>query len=289
MNAWQIVLLIVVIVLAVALIGWALSRRQMTAKRETQAREHLNEARERQARAESTRAAAEEKAAQLRRERAELEQRAAQQEREAAQLAEDADRDEARAAELQARARKLAPQLADEDTTAARDTTPLDGHAAADTAGYADTRGFDAHRDSRDRVDGDGDGGGDGDTLLAPRPSPSHEYRDTGSDSADDAGTAHPDREPATAYRHTAPVTDPDATTEDVAEDGTYRNPGDGAVVDRQTVVDRDGDGYADGDPADGDRPSLKERLTGRPERGVDERDVAVEDQDVTDATRRRQ
>jgi hypothetical protein len=251
MDAWQIVLLIVVILLVLALIGWALSRRQVSAKKEAQAREHLTEARERQARAESARAAADEKAAQLRRERAELDQRAAQQEREAAQLAQDADRDQTRAAELQQRAHKLAPHLADQDTRTAPDSTPASGYD-----GYADTRGFDAHRDGIDEG-----------TMVGRRPDgsdqhgTSHEYaaehraddhraddqaaHDGTADNRADDGTGQ-DREPATAYRHSAPVTDPDATTEDAAADGTYRNPGDQTVTERRTVVDRDGDGYTD-------------------------------------------
>jgi hypothetical protein len=66
--------------------------------------------------------------------------------------------------------------------------------------------------------------------------------------------------------------------------------------VDRRTVVVRDGDGYADPTVreetyVDGDsngvedrKPSLKERLTGRP----DGNGATVQDQDVPDAGRRR-
>ena len=50
LNAWQIVLLVVVIVVVLAVLAWAASRRQLSARREQQARAHLDEARERQAR-----------------------------------------------------------------------------------------------------------------------------------------------------------------------------------------------------------------------------------------------
>src|SRR4051794_27082245 len=206
MDASQIVLLIVVILLVLALIAWALTRRQASAKKEAQAREHLTEARERQARAESARAAADEKAAQLRRERAELEQRAAQQEREAAQLAQDADRDQARAAELQQRAHKLAPHLADDDSRVAQGGTPASGYD-----GYADTRGFDAHREGIDARDAGPAGNGPG--------------YDGNHDVDYDGGQA--DRDPATAYRHSAPVTDPDAGPDGrQGNDGTYADDG---------------------------------------------------------------
>jgi F0F1-type ATP synthase membrane subunit b/b' len=307
MDAWQIVLLVVVVLVVLALLAWAATRRQRTAKREAQAREHLTEARERQARAESARAAADEKAAQLRRERAELEQRMAQQERESAELAADADRDQARAAELQQRARKLAPQLSDDAAAT----------GAGVTAGTAADRDGDGLADRTVTADRDGDG-------LADRT-----VRDTdtgtGTDTGTDVGTyadrtdrdrdgdgytdgTVDDRPPATTYRHTAPVTDPESTTGPVDDSGAHRlgdgDEGAGAretVVDRQTVVDRDGDGYADetvqqtyvdrdGDGVADDEERggglrrLKDRLTGR----VDDGDQTVEDRDVPGAPRRR-
>jgi F0F1-type ATP synthase membrane subunit b/b' len=316
MDAWQIVLLVVVVLVVLALLAWAATRRQRTAKREAQAREHLTEARERQARAESARAAADEKAAQLRRERAELEQRMAQQERESAELAADADRDQARAAELQQRARKLAPQLSDDaaatgagvtaGTAADRDGDGLADRTVRDTGTQAGT--YDpAYRDRDGLADGTvrdtdtGTGTGTDVGTYADRTD-----RDRDGDGYTD-GTVD-DRPPATTYRHTAPVTDPESTTGPVDDSGAHRlgdgDEGAGAretVVDRQTVVDRDGDGYADetvqqtyvdrdGDGVADDEERggglrrLKDRLTGR----VDDGDQTVEDRDVPGAPRRR-
>jgi hypothetical protein len=319
MNAWQIVLLVVVIVVVLALVAWMAARRQSTARREEQARAHLNEARERQARAESTRAAADEKAAQLRRERAELEQRMAQQERESAELAADAERDQARAAELEERARKLAPHLSTETSTGtAADVeaaTPLD----RDGDGYPDGTYRDSHA---------GTGGLFRDSHAGTAvPGTADRYDDSTVRDAD-AVDARP---PATAYRHTAPVTDPgaDGAVDDAVDgrharpdsdadgrpdgslrerfdgdrgaDGTYVDRDtayqDGTYVDRETVVDRDagtvheqtyvdsdGDGVPDDRAGGGGLRRLKDRLTGR----VDERDETVEDRDAPGATPRR-
>lgn len=288
MDTWLIVVLIIVVIAALVVIGLAVSRRQASAKKEEQAREHLNEARERQARAESARAAADEKAAALRRERAELDQRAAQQEREAATLAADADREQAKAAELTARAQKLAPHLAQNDTAGrVGDDNP-------DHAGYADLSGYQA-----------GNAAGAG--------SDTHQGVDDGTRL--DLPAGDPGVRDATSYRHTAPVTDPEGGTDrdgDGRPDGGLGERLDGddqgrqTYVDRETVVDSDGDGRADSvvretsvdrdgdgvpddreggphrlkdrlsgdraDDTDGDRPdtdrrpSLKERLTGRPD-----------------------
>ena len=246
MNAWQIVLLVVVIVVVLAVLAWAASRRQLSARREQQARAHLNEARERQARAESTRAAADEKAAQLRREAAELEQRMAQQERESAQLTADAERDQARAAELEERARKLAPHLSTETST---------GTAAGVAAASA--------------VDGDGYPAGavrDSHAGVA-APSSADRYYDSTVRDADAVDT----RRPATEYRHTEAVTDPDGTVDPVVDDG---------AAGRDDHLDRD----AGPDGRESGLRRLKDRLTGR----VDERDGAVEDRDVPGATPRR-
>jgi hypothetical protein len=241
MNAWQTVLLVVVILVVLAVLAWAASRRQRTAKREEQARAHLTEARERQARAESTRAAADEQAARLRRERAELEQRMAQQERESAQLADDAERDAAKAAELQARARKLAPHLADEDL--ATGAAPAAGAIREDHAG----------RHVSDGV---------AEPTLLGTPAPDG-YDDR--TRADDRTAADETAAPATSYRHTAPVTDPEEVTPDrygTVADGTY----DTTYRDR----DRDGDGRPDG--------SVRERLDG-------DRDATVVDREPADGT----
>jgi Tfp pilus assembly protein PilE len=316
MEAWQIVLLVVVIVVVLALIAWAASRRRVSAKRAEQARAHLNEARERQARAESTRAAADEKAAQLRRERAELEQRAAQAERESAQLAADADRDETRAAELQERARKLDPQLADETRHAGAETPAVGGYGEGSISNGHAGRDMDdpaLRGTTADRFD-----------------EPTVVQRDTTGPGATtgSGSTAEQDRPPATAYRHTAPVTDPEGATagtadvtdrldrdrldadrdgvpdrhETVVDRQTVVDRDAEDAVDRQTVVDRDAEGTtvretretvvdADGDGVPDAREHgggglrrIKDRLTGR----VDDRDPAVEDQDVSDATRRR-
>jgi hypothetical protein len=136
-----------------------------------------------------------------------------------------------------------------------------------------------------------------------------------------DLQAGDPTQRDASSYRHTAAVTDPDGVAD---QDATYRDrdvagdrdttgahsagrvdsDGDGrpdgglgerldgddhsreTYVDRETVVDTDGDGRADravretsvdrdgdgvaddreGGRPDKDRPSLKERLTGRPD-----------------------
>ena len=252
MNAWQIVLLVVVIVVVLALLAWAATRRRTSARREEQARAHLNEARERQARADSARAAADEKAAQLRRERAELEQRMAQQERESAQLAADAERDHARAAELQERAHRLAPHLAAETSTGtaagvdAASGEP-DGYDRTDAAApvrYDDRTVPSPHADPGAPSTADGYDAGTVSDYRADPGAPST------ADRYDESTVRHADavdaRPPAAEYRHTAPVTDPDGTVDPVVDDH---------AAGRDARLDSDGDGRPDG--------SLRERLDG--------------------------
>src|SRR5688572_9412276 len=86
------------------------SRIANSRKRE-QAREHLQEAEVRAARADREQALAEEEAARARRERAEAEERTALAEQEARQRAARAGEEQQQAEQLRARAEKLAPGL----------------------------------------------------------------------------------------------------------------------------------------------------------------------------------
>ena len=242
MDAWLIVL-IVLVVLALLVVGFLASQRSASRqKQEAQAKEHLNEARVRQARADSARAAADEQAARLRRERAELEQRVATQEREAAQLTEDADREQAKAADLQERARKLAPHLAADD--------PRTGHAAYDP--------MDA------RLDSDGDGRPDGslrervdrDDQLGYAPGTVQDSHAGRPDAVTDVVPAVPYAE-TTDYR----TADTDGTVRD-SHAGTRRDSDGDGRPDTRLAERTDGDDDRT-DQRQGGLSRLKDRLTG--------------------------
>ena len=114
METWQIVLIVVAVLVVLALLGFFLARRSKAGenRKHEQAREHLQEAQVRAARADREQALAEEQAARARRERAEVEERAALAEQEARVRASQAERDRSTAEELRAKAEKLAPDLA---------------------------------------------------------------------------------------------------------------------------------------------------------------------------------
>jgi type II secretory pathway component HofQ len=103
----------------------AVSKRSRVAqvRKREQAREHLQEAQVRGARAEQEQALAEEQAARARRERAEVQERAALAEQEARERAAHAGEEHAAAAELRAKAEKLSPDVAS------------DGHRGPGTTG----------------------------------------------------------------------------------------------------------------------------------------------------------
>jgi FtsZ-interacting cell division protein ZipA len=114
-DTWLIVLIVVVVVVVLALAvvaGMKRSRVSGLRKRE-QAREHLQEAEVRGARADREQALAEEQAARARREKAEVEERAAVAEQEARQRSAQAHDERSAAEDLRAKAEKLAPGLAD--------------------------------------------------------------------------------------------------------------------------------------------------------------------------------
>jgi hypothetical protein len=112
-ETWQIVLIVVAVLVVLALLALlaARSRRAGAHRKQEQAREHLQEAQVRGARAEREQALAEEQAARARRERAEVEERAVQAEREARERAQHAERESSAAQELRAKAEKLAPDV----------------------------------------------------------------------------------------------------------------------------------------------------------------------------------
>ena len=85
--AWLIVLIVVVAVIVLALAALMAAKRNRIAKtrKREQAREHLQEAQVRAARADQQQALAEEQAARARREQAEAEERAARAQQEAAE------------------------------------------------------------------------------------------------------------------------------------------------------------------------------------------------------------
>jgi len=108
METWVIVL-IVVAVLALIAAFVLVPRMRNDAKKQEQAREHLQEAQVRSNRAEQQQASAQEQVAAARRERAEVEERAALAEREAEQKLADARSEQAQADNLHQRAEHLAP------------------------------------------------------------------------------------------------------------------------------------------------------------------------------------
>lgn len=140
MDTWLIVVLVVVAVALLALLALYLSKRSRigTARKREQAREQLQEAQVRSARADREQALAEEQAAAARRELAEVQERAAVAEREARALSARADEDRSAADQLRARARKAAPDLVHDGDSRPED--PEQGrHAASDRPGTEPT------------------------------------------------------------------------------------------------------------------------------------------------------
>jgi biopolymer transport protein ExbB/TolQ len=115
MDTWVLVLIVVAVVIVAALIAVAMAKRSGVAKtrKREQAREHLQEAQVRTARADKEQALAEEQAARARREKAEAEERAAVAEREARERVAQAHDERSTAEGLRAKAEKLAPGLGD--------------------------------------------------------------------------------------------------------------------------------------------------------------------------------
>lgn len=117
MDSWVIVLIVVAVVVLLAVLAFAMAKRSQGAKvrgRE-QAREHLQEAQVRGARADKEQAIAEEQSAGARRERAEVEERTALAEQEARERTARAGEERSAAEELRVKADKLAPDLTRED------------------------------------------------------------------------------------------------------------------------------------------------------------------------------
>jgi Tfp pilus assembly protein PilE len=115
-ETWQIILIVVAVLVVLALLALmaARSRKAGAHRKREQAREHLQEAQVRGARAEREQALAEEQAARARRERAEVEERAALAEQEARERVSHAEKDRSAAEELRAKAEKLAPDVVNE-------------------------------------------------------------------------------------------------------------------------------------------------------------------------------
>lgn len=133
MDTWIVVVLVVVAVALIALLALYLAKRSRigNARKREQAREQLQEAQVRSARADKEQAMAEEQAAHARRELAEVQERAALAEKEARELAARADEDRTAAEQLRARARKAAPDLVSGDSaTAGQDQRSSGRHAA---------------------------------------------------------------------------------------------------------------------------------------------------------------
>ena len=116
MKTWQIILIVVIVLVVLAVLGLAMARRSKAGqvRKREQAREHLQEAQIRGAKADRENALAEEQAARARRERAEVEERAAVAEREARERVANAQQERNAADELRAKAEKLAPDVAQE-------------------------------------------------------------------------------------------------------------------------------------------------------------------------------
>jgi FtsZ-interacting cell division protein ZipA len=116
-DTWLIVVIVVAVLIVLALIALAVAKRGTAAKarKQEQARDHLQEAQLRAARADKEQALADEQAARARRERAEVEERAAQAEREARERAGHAQQERSAAQELRAKAEKLAPGMSHGD------------------------------------------------------------------------------------------------------------------------------------------------------------------------------
>jgi Tfp pilus assembly protein PilE len=147
MATWLIVLIVVVAVVVLALIALMAAKRNRisTARKREQAREHLQEAQVRAARADQQQALAEEQAARARREQAEAEERAARAQQEAAEMTAQAAEDRAAADQLRQRAEKLAPGLAGEQRGVARNVAAhpdgvADGQPVDGPSGSGSTR-----------------------------------------------------------------------------------------------------------------------------------------------------
>ena len=127
MDTWVIILIVVAVVIALALIALAMSKRSgvAKAKKREQARDHLQEAQVRSARADHEQALAEEQSARARREKAEAEERAALAERESRERVAQAHDERSTAENLRAKAEKLAPGLADGQAGQHRGDQPL--------------------------------------------------------------------------------------------------------------------------------------------------------------------
>jgi len=114
METWVIVLIVVAILALIAAFV-LVPRMRNDAKKQEQAREHLQEAQVRSNRAEQQQASAQEQVAAARRERAEVEERAALAEREAEQKLANARSEQAQADSLHQRAEHLAPGVGSGD------------------------------------------------------------------------------------------------------------------------------------------------------------------------------
>ncbi len=140
MDTWLIVLLVVIVLAVVALLALYRSKRSRigNARKRELAREQLQEAQIRSARADKEQAMAEEQAAHARRELAEVQERAALAEKEARQMAARADEDRTAAEQLRARARKAAPDLVPDAGPAPGHDQQSSGRHAAGPDGTAD-------------------------------------------------------------------------------------------------------------------------------------------------------
>jgi FtsZ-interacting cell division protein ZipA len=140
-DTWLIVVIVVVAVVLLALLALYLSKRSRItrARKREAAREHLQEAQIRSARAEKEQALAEEQAAGARRELAEAQERAALAEQEARQRAARADEDRSAAEQLRARAQKAAPDLVSGGTASGRADDAGRHAAEQDGQPYDDT------------------------------------------------------------------------------------------------------------------------------------------------------
>lgn len=153
MDTWLIIVLVVVAVALIALLALYLSKRSRisNARKREQAREHLQEAQVRAARADKEQALAEEQSAAARRELAEVQERSALAEKEARERAARADEDRSAADQLRARAQKAAPDLVHgSDGTAGRHAAQGD----AGTDGTADHVRGDTHPSTEPDVGG---------------------------------------------------------------------------------------------------------------------------------------
>lgn len=117
MDTWLIVVIVIAVLIVLALVAWAITKRGGASKerKREQALEHLREAELLAARADKEQALADEQAARARRERAEVEERTALAEKEAHERTVHAQQERSMAAELKAKAEKLAPGLAESD------------------------------------------------------------------------------------------------------------------------------------------------------------------------------